>query len=664
MTEATTFISSDKPELFTEFFESGMHESVSPFLTKGSRRWGRRLGLRLSFLAAFLLALAYLFSYLPGQKELANLSLLLSFFIVGAPALITSLEDLFNFEINIDILMTLGAFLAIPIGSAKEGALLLVLFALSGALEKQVRQRARSAISSLKKLMPDRVYLVGEDGGLEERAIQEVAVGAKIFVKAGEIVPLDGKVIAGSSSVNLAHLTGENIPKRMQAGDEVAAGAQNLEGSLTLEVLRPSAQSTLACIIAQITEAEAAKPRVERTFDRLSGPYAMTIIALALGLAIFLPLLSWMPYTGSEGSIYRSLTFLIAASPCALVIATPIAYLSAISSLARRGVILKGGVVLDALAKCRACALDKTGTITEGKLKVASIEPLLGSESPDRGLAYAYSLEQGSTHPMAISIAEYAKERGIPLEPLTDFRTEPGLGLEGVIGGKRVLIGNQHFISQGLKEPLKKEALRGLEETKDQGEAMALLLIGGESLFLFRFQDEVRGGLAETLRELKKNFKLKLWMLTGDHRKAAERVASSLPLDGVFFELRPEDKLRKIEELARMQHLAMVGDGINDAPALARATVGISMGKIGSRSAIDASDIVLLHDNLEMLNWIFGKAKETKKIVSQNLGFALIVILGATSFALGGFIPLWLAVILHEGGTVVVGLNALRLLRS
>lgn len=654
-------------ELFDEFFDSGMQESVSPFLTPGSRKFARSLGLKAALLAAVLLALSFLFSFFPKERAISDLFLLFSFILVGTPALIASLEDLLNMEINIDILMTLGAFLAIPIGSGKEGALLLVLFALSGAMEGHVEKRATSALTALKKISPTRAYVLDEKGDLFEQPIAEVGVGEKILVKAGEIVPLDGKVVSGSSSVNLTHLTGESLPMVVSLGDEIAAGAQNLEGTLTIEVARTNRDSTLARLISEIKEAEALKPGVERFFDRFSHRYAITIILLASATALLLPLFMATSYLGRSGSIYRALAFLIAASPCALIIATPIAYLSAISCCAKRGIMLKGGIVLDALSSCKALALDKTGTLTEGQLSCVGIE-LVGIEDEQRVLSIAYTLERNVVHPIARSITQLAVQRAAVVCEMVDFRSVAGFGLAALIAGKRCYIGNRDFIMPLLAVstlPLaeQKRIADRLADYEQYNEALSLLYIETEGVALFRFRDQLRSGVHKTLTELKERFGLKLWMLTGDHERAAATIAASLPLDGFFADLRPGDKMRRVAALAKEQNLAMLGDGINDAPALARAHVGISMGKIGSRTAIDASDIILLQDNLELLPWLFTKAKLTQQIVMQNLSFALAIIMATTVLALIGWVPLWLAVSLHEGGTIVVGLNALRLLK-
>jgi len=648
------------PYLFDEFFASGKEESISPFLTPKSRSWGKNLSLKSAASAAFFLALAFSLSFV--NSPLSFLCLSLVYFLSGVPALIASLNDLKNLEINIDVLMTLAAFIAVSIGSGLEGALLLVLFELSHGMEETVSNKAKSALHNLNNLAPKFAHVIASDGILFEKSVREIRIGSKLLVKNGEIVPLDGIVIEGASSVNLVHLTGESVPVPKRAGDPIAAGARNLEAALVIEVKRTSSDSTLARIIQLITQAHEAKPRLQRWLDQFGKHYATAIIALTLIFALGLPLVLSMTYLGHEGSVYRALAFLIAASPCALIIATPTAYLSAISACARKGILLKGGITLDALASCSSIAFDKTGTLTTGDLQCTSIESLnLAPMSSDEALAIAFGLERQVVHPIATAICKLAQEKKLRPAEIASFKTMPGFGLEGLVGGQPVAIGLPEHIAAKLPDPL---ALQVRNWGKsEQGLVLAVLSIG-DAAFLFRFTDQVRIEAPELIRKMKSANGLRPVMLTGDNEQNAQNVGRFLGIDEIFANLRPEDKLAKVAELSEKAGLAMVGDGINDAPALARATVGISMGRIGSATAVDASDVVLLNDDLHLLSWLFKKSKQTLLIVKQNLTLALAVICLATTPALLGLVPLWVAVILHEGGTVLVGLNSLRLLRN
>lgn len=621
------------PYLFDEFFSSGKEESISPFLTPSSRKWGKNLPLKSGLFAALFLALAFGFSF--TNPPLSYILLSLVYFLSGVPALIASLNDLKNLEINIDVLMTLAAFLALAIDSGIEGALLLVLFELSHGMEDAVSQKARSALHNLNHIAPKFAHMLDADGRQFEKSVREIELKEKILIKHGEIVPLDGIIIEGTSSVNLVHLTGESLPVFKTVGDEVPAGAKNLEAALVVEVKKTNADSTLTRIIQLITEAQSSKPKLQRWLDRFGQYYASAIITLTFVFAIAFPFLDPMSYFGHEGSIYRALAFLIAASPCALIIATPTAYLSAISASARKGILLKGGVTLDALAKCSVIAFDKTGTLTTGELECTSVD------CPNQALSVAYGLEMQVTHPIASAICHLAQKKGLKAAPVQDFKVIPGLGVEGTFEGRRVAIGKPSWL--GLK-------------TTEEGILAGMLF--EENILLFQFADQVRQGVFQLLKKLP----LKTVMLTGDHTQSAQAVANALGIEEFYANLKPEDKLDKVAQLSELGGLAMVGDGMNDAPALARATVGISMGRIGSGAAVDASDVVLLNDDLHLLDWLFKKSKSTQKIVKQNLTLALGVILLATTPALLGLVPLWMAVLLHEGGTVLVGLNSLRLL--
>lgn len=663
----TPAMRSPQPLAFGEFFEMDSPETSSPFIKKTSRQWGYNLTLKASIMSAFLLVLAFALSWYERTVPLSNLLLVMVYFLAGIPALIESIEDLADLDINIDILMTLAAFSSVLIGSGMEGALLLVLFALSGAMEDAVTQKAKSAISSLHKLSPTKASIVQDDGTLLEHSVNEISTGEKILVKSGQVVPLDGQVIEGTTSVNLVHLTGENFPVTKKAGDEVAAGSLNLEGAIILEVMRTSSDSTLAKIIELVTEAQDARPKLQRWFDHFSRAYAITIICLSAFFALTFPFVLSIPFLGIEGSVYRSLAFLIAASPCALIIAMPIAYLSAIGSCARHGILLKGGTILDALAQCKAIAFDKTGTLTTGELTCAAVEPLGNQMDAHTAISAAFALEKNAVHPIAKAILVYAQENKVLPAQLSEFRAIPGSGLEGMMKlsteSVPVSIGNPEFIAGKLNVDQAEDLLKICKRWQNEGQLVSPLLMKNQ-VILFRFHDTIRSRVKDTLRILRKKIGLKIVMLTGDHPYSAERIATELGIDSFYANLKPEDKLSYVTQLAEKEGLAMVGDGINDAPALARATVGICMGKVGSTTAMEAADIVLLQDNIERLDWLFQKAKKTQSVVKQNLTLSIAAIFIATIPSLAGLIPLWLAVVLHEGGTVLVGLNGLRLLRK
>ncbi|MBA2368199.1 MAG: cation-translocating P-type ATPase [Candidatus Protochlamydia sp.] len=657
-----------KPTIFDEFFGIG-EETASPFLTPFSKKVAAHLTLKASILAAFLLLAAFVLNFIPQWASVSHLLLLCVYFLAGIPALIESIEDLVDFNVNIDVLMTLAAFSSVLIGSSLEGALLLVLFALSGSIEDAVTAKAKGSLNNLHRLSPTKATLIDENGRLFERSVKDISIGTMILVKAGEIVPLDGLVKEGISTVNLMHLTGESLPVMKKVGDEVPSGARNMEGSLTLSVSHTSADSTVSKIIQLVTQAQEARPKLQRWFDQLSRGYAISIISLSACFALGFYFILDLPFLGTEGSLYRALAFLIAASPCALILALPIAYLSAISACARQGILLKGGVILDALANCSVIAFDKTGTLTTGNLICTGIKPFGPSEgwSEKNILGAAYALEKNAIHPIAKAVITYAAENGAALNlAVEDFKSIPGYGVECMVqfpdGRLNVFMGHPVYIYEKLSPEKKKSLKIEIEELQHEGQLLSVLMIEKE-LFIFSFEDKARSGARETIDRLKQLGKWKLLMLTGDHENSARRIAKEVGIDQFYADLRPENKLNYVTLLSQEEGLAMVGDGVNDAPALARASVGICMGKMGSDTAIDAADVVLLQDNFEKLDWLMEKGRSTQKIVRQNLIIAAGAIIIATVPALAGWVPLWLAVIMHEGGTVLVGLNALRLLR-
>ncbi len=643
------------PYVFDEFFVSNLEESISPFLTLNSQKWGKNLSLKSASIAAFLLCTSLLFSYI--SPPTSSLFLSFVFFLVGTPALLAAFDDLKNFEINIDVLMTLAAFIALLMGNGLEGALLLVLFELSHSLEETVSRQTTSALHSLNKIAPKKASVVSSDGEVVETSIHEITIGTTLLVKQGEIVPLDGEIIQGASSLNLVHLTGESLPVFKKIKDRVPAGARNLESSIYIKVTTLNQDSTLHRIIGLIRTAQEAKPRVQNFLDRFGQKYAWAVILLTFSFGLFLPFLFPISFTGEEGSIYRALAFLIAASPCALIIATPTAYLSSISASAKKGILLKGGAILDSLANISIVAFDKTGTLTTGELTCLSVHSLQ-SGSIEEALSVAYGLEQHVVHPIATSICKFAQSKQISSAHIENIQVIPGFGIQGSYKNTAVKIGLAEYTLRDLTK--KEEYLEWISTKKQENQVLSTLCIGND-VFLFQFSDQIRKEAPSLLRKLKQN-KILPVMLTGDNSHSANHVAKKVGISEVFANLRPEDKLLKITELSSEKNLAMVGDGMNDAPSLARAHVGISMGRIGSATAVDASDVILLNDDLDSISWLFSSAKKTQNIIKQNLSLALGVICFASIPALFGLIPLWTAVLLHEGGTLLVGLNSLRLL--
>ncbi|EPP34870.1 cadmium-translocating P-type ATPase [Chlamydia ibidis] len=646
------------PEVLDTFFESGMSEDSSPMLSPKSRLLSRNLSLKSACLA-LVMYLISLGGSLFGSEAISRLFIVLTFFLAGTPAVIKSLDDIRNKTINIDILMTSAAFGSIFIDGALEGALLLVLFTFSEALGLMVSGKARSTLVSLKNLTPTMAWIVLDNGNLKKTPISQVQVGDVIRTKSGEIVPLDGVITHGCSSINLMHLTGEKVPKFCQVGSIVPAGARNLEGSFDLKVLRTGADSTISHIINLVIQAQNSKPRLQKRLDQYASIYTLAIFAISASIAILVPLFSSIPFFGPNSAFYRALAFLIAASPCALIIAIPIAYLSAVNACAKNGILLKGGVVLDRLVSCNSIVMDKTGTLTTGELTCMGCD-LIGPSHPNF-FSLILSLEQSSSHPIAEAIVTYLTKQQIISLPADTYQTIPGHGVQGIFQGNKLFIGKVSTALQSVDKKYVDEITDRVNSARQRGEICSLAYFNS-SCALFYFKDVPRTNAKAIIEELQKSG-YPVSMLTGDHRVSAENTAKVLGITEVFSDLSPDDKLDKVRELAKNRHILMVGDGINDAPALAQATVGIAMGEAGSATAVEAADVVLLNDALSSLPWLIQKAKSTQKIVSQNLALALAVIFLVSWPASLGMIPLWLAVILHEGSTIVVGLNALRLLK-
>ena len=649
-------------EVFESYF-ADQEEFKSPFLKRRGSLLSKNISLKAALVSTAFLILAFAFSF--THASISNFMLLFVYFFAGIPALIESIEDLKKLRINIDVLMILAAFLSIFIDSALEGGLLLVLFAISGAMEDAALSKTTTAIQSLHKLSP-KTATVLENGKQVTKSIKEIEVNSILLIKPGQIVPLDGVVTKGSTSMNLSHLTGENMPIYTEVGTNVQAGAQNIDGAIELKVSAKSHESTLSKIIELVTKAQNTKPPAQRFLDLVGPKYATSIILLALFFAITLPFYAVDAYLGFDGSIYRSLAFLIAASPCALIIATPTAYLSSLSSCARKGVLLKGGSVLDGIVDTKNVAFDKTGTLTQSELQLEKIEIIEDGIDESKLLSIAYSMELNSTHPIGKSICKHAQEKKQEKLEVKDLSEIPGLGLKAQVKlndqFEDALIGHSRHIMPQL-DPQKKELIESkINQVLSEGKSYCILKIK-QALCVIIFSDSIRPDSKEIVELLKAQEK-NVYMLTGDHEATAMRIGNALAIENIKFNLKPDDKLNLISELNQNGGAMMIGDGINDGPALANAKVGISLGSIGSDTAIEASDVVILNDELKLIPWLTQKAKKTKRIVLENLGFATAVIIGTSLSALFGIVPLWLAVVLHEGGTVLVALNGLRLIRK
>ena len=622
--------------------------------------WSRHGLLITALIAGLFLLVGFLSEKFNGPLTLTYAGVGIAFAIGLWPGGLAALQSLKQKRLDIDVLMVIGALLAAAIGQPTEGALLLFLFALSGALEKEATRRTHAAIHSLRELNPLEAIVLDDSGAQRNVNTEQVTPGMRVLVRAGDRVPLDGRILDGHSAIDESPITGEPIAKDKQPGDSVFAGTINTNGVLTVEVTRAADDTQLARIIRLVTDAQNRKPRIQRLFDRFSAPYSLFVLILTTVFAVIAPFVLAISWTES---IYRAIALLIVACPCALIIGTPTAYVSAIASAARKGVLVKGGVFLERLDACHTLLFDKTGTLTEGRPKVARIVPLNGATESE-ALQLAGGLESTSTHPLAAAVTQLIQERGLTPAAIDGIENVPGRGVQARHGHDPVAIGSVDFVTPMLTEDLATQTQSAAHDLRTEGFTVSAL-VDHRSASLLAFEDPIRTEAPTTIAQLRAQGIKDLVMLTGDHTTAAQRIGRELGLDQIHAELLPEDKVRLAEELQRGNGaVAMVGDGINDAPALARADVGVAVASIGSDAALEAASIVLMGGSIEQLAWLHRHARRTARIVRQNLALAIGVIIALSGFAMTGTVDLPIAVIGHEGSTLVVALNAMRLLRA
>jgi Cd2+/Zn2+-exporting ATPase len=560
---------------------------------------------------------------------------------------------------DMNLLMTIAVLGALGIGEWFEAATVAFLFALSLALEAWSVGRARHAVEALMKLAPPVVRRIDADGRTREVAPGEVAVGSLFRVRPGERLALDGVVVSGATEIDQAPITGESMPVAKAAGDEVFAGTINGRGALEVRSTRPASETVLARILRKVEEARARRSPSEQWVERFARVYTPAVFAAAIAVAIGSP-----PILGIAWSeaLYRGLALLVIGCPCALVVSTPVAVVAALAASARHGVLIKGGRFVEEPARLVTVAMDKTGTLTHGRPVVVEVVPL--AEHDERALiARAAALEAHSEHPIARAVLARAAELGLDPPAAEEFEILPGKGATGRIDGRLFWIGSHRYLEErGEETPAVHRRIEALSES-----GRTVIVVGNESHVcgLIALADEVRPEARALIRDLHAGGVRRVVMLTGDHAPTAAAVALECGIDEVRSELLPEEKLAAIEELvARDHHVAMVGDGVNDAPALARATVGIAMGAAGSDAAIETADVALMSDDLSRLPWLIGHSRRTLAVIRANVAFALGVKAVFVVLALAGWATLWGAIAADMGATLVVIANALRLLRG
>ncbi|WP_339135190.1 heavy metal translocating P-type ATPase [Streptomyces sp. f51] len=567
--------------------------------------------------------------------------------------------------LDVDLLMILAAIGAASIGQVMDGALLIVIFATSGALEALATARTQDAVRGLLDLAPTTATRLADDGSESTVPTGDLVVGDTILVRPGERVGADGRVVTGASEVDQATITGEPLPVAKEAGDEVFAGTLNGTGALRVKVERDASDSVIARIVAMVEEASETKAPTQLFIEKVEQRYSLGMVFATL--AVFLVPLAF----GADltGSLLRAMTFMIVASPCAVVLATMPSLLSAIANAGRHGVLVKSAVVMERLGQVDAVALDKTGTLTEGTHRVTDIRPLDGSGlTEDTLLALAAAAEHPSEHPLARAIVDAARTRGLAIADMRDFTSTPGVGVTATVDGHTVGVGAPARLLDGNGDTGSARAAEAAAgRMEDGGRTAVVVLRDGAPVGLLGIADRLRPDAAATVAALTVLTGSPPVLVTGDNPRAAARLAAEVGITGddVHAALLPQDKVEAVRRLeARGCKVLVIGDGVNDAPALAAAHTGIAMGRAGSDLALETADAVIVRDELATVPTVVSLSRAARRLVVQNLVIAAVFISGLVIWDLTGHLPLPLGVLGHEGSTVIVGLNGLRLLRD
>ena len=627
----------------------------------GSKKFVIPPDLRLAVLFTFLTLLGLIVGLI-GEKVMGNDAVMwigfgLAYLAGGIPAGREALHSLFvEKKLDVDLLMVLAALGAATIGQAADGAILLFLFSLSNTLQDWAMGRTKRAIEALMDLNPEGAT-VRRNGVEKWCQLGEIQIGDLLVIKPGERVAADARVVRGNTSVDESPITGESRPIDKAPGAELASGTVNLNGSVEAEVVRPAGDSTLARLVALMEDAQTQKSRTETLSERWESPYATLVL---ISVPLVYAGLHYLAGLNVDQSWYRAMTFMVVASPCAVVISTPAVMLSAMAAAARAGVLFKSSAALDALANVNTIAFDKTGTLTQAKMTLSHIYAGEGADNEREALALAAGLEAHSEHPIAQAIVQAAQAQGVQAVAVQDAQAIPGHGIEARLSsGELAWAGNLRLAQRenAALTPAQQEALDTLSR---EGSSTVIIGVGPRVVGVMGVADALRPGISEAMREIRAAGVAHPVMLTGDKKEVAETVAKEVGLTEYRAELLPEDKLRIIGELPGP--VAMVGDGVNDAPALARADLGVAVAS-GTDVAIESADVVLMQNDMSKLAGAVRLARDANRTVRFNLLFAFGIILIVAPLAIMGRVPLPLGVVAHEGGTVFVVFMGLRLLR-
>lgn len=569
------------------------------------------------------------------------------------------LEELvFEKKVGIEVLMLVAALAAAGMGQLQESAMLAFLYSMSEAAEGYTEEKTRSAVKALMDLTP-KTALVRRDGREQEVPVEEIEVGEIFIVKPGQSIATDGEVVLGSSTVNQAPVTGESVPVDKNPGAAVFAGSINGEGALDVRASKGFADNTIARIIHMVEEAQEQKGQNQRFIERFGARYSPAILLIGILLALVPPLVfqqTWLVW------LSRATVFVVAAAPCALAISIPMTLVATLGTGARQGVLIKGGLYVEKLAGIRVVALDKTGTITSGRPEVIDVQ-LVGGELNSM-LSVAAGIEHRSQHPLAMAVAEYAKQQNLTPAEIENFQSLTGAGASATWQGVIVYIGSPGLFSKQLQldlDPLSEQ----INSWQSQGKTVVLIGEAAKVWGLLAIRDQIRPNAKKAIESLHRQGIEKVVMLSGDNERTAQVIAREVGIDEVYADLKPEDKVTLVKELTRRNgQVAMVGDGVNDAPALAQASVGVAMGAAGTDVALETADVALMADDLEKLVYALQLAKRCQTTVKQNQAISTVVIAALVVGAVGGFFNLPMAVLGHELSEFIVIASGLRMLKA
>jgi heavy metal translocating P-type ATPase len=609
---------------------------------------------------ATLLFAAGLAVHLAGGPSAVAWTLFLTCYAAGGwePGLV-GLRALRTRTLDVDLLMVLAAVGAATVGQILDGGLLIVIFATSGALEAVAADRTAQAVRGLLDLAPEQATRLGETGGEQVVDAAGLRVGDVILVRPGERIAADGRVMSGSSDVDQATITGEPLPAAKNPGDEVFAGTSNGTGALRIRVSRGASDSVVARIVTLVEQASATKAKTQLFVEKIEQRYSLGMVT-ATAVLFAVPLIAGVPF---QSALLRAMTFMIVASPCAVVLATMPPLLAAMANAGRHGVLVKSAVVLEQLGRTTRVAFDKTGTLTEGTPRLTAVAVLPGAGLTEQeALALAGAAELPSEHPLGRAVTAAARDAGLTLARADQFTAVPGHGVSALIAGHRVEIGSPSRLLSAQTDP---EATASAAALEDSGQTAVVLRVDGTAAALLAIADRTRPAAAAAVTQITAVTGAPPVLLTGDNQRAAARLAVEIGISDVRAGLLPQDKVRAVNDLqARGARVLLVGDGINDAPALAAAATGAAMGRAGSDLALDTADAVIMRDDLGTIPAVIALSRRARRVVTANLLIAAIIITALVAWDLAGHLPLPLGVLGHEGSTVIVGLNGLRLLRS